>query len=145
MFLIPYRWFWTTSPLTEDEVKRRISAHVDLKSPYDSFGLYDHKYGGTVTPKGFSLKRRWPNRSRITIQVERHETGSRVGVMIEGPEVIGLFFWLPVSVAFATVRKGYLAGAASLAASVLMCFVYCFYQRGLLKDLQRMLCGAPSL
>jgi hypothetical protein len=145
MLLIPYRWFRITSPLTEDEAKRRISAHVDLTSPYGFFGIYDHKYGGTVTPKGFSLKRRWPNRSTISIQVEWHETGSRVGVRIEGPEVISLFLWLPLTVAFATVRKGYLAGAASLAASVLMCFVYCFYQGSLLKDLERMLSGAPSL
>jgi hypothetical protein len=145
MFLIPYRWFWITSPLREDEVKRLISAHVDLTSPYDSFGIYDHKYGGTVTPKGFSLKRRWPNRSRITIQVEWHETGSRVGVMIAAPEFVGFLVLLPVTVAVATVQRGYLAGAAALAGSLLMCLAYSFHEGGLLKDLQQMLAGAPSL
>src|SRR5579872_5920689 len=145
MFLIPYRWLWITSPLTEDEVKRRISAHVDLTSPYDSFGLFNHKYGGRVTPKGFRLKRRWPSRSRISIQVEWHETGSRVGVMLAAPELVGFLVFLPVAVGVETARRGYLAGAASLAGSVLICFGYCFYQRSLMNDLQRMLAGAPSL
>jgi hypothetical protein len=145
MFVIPYRWFWITSPLTEDEVKRRISAHVDLTSPYDFFAIYDHKYGGTVTPKGFALKRRWRNRSTISVQVEWHEAGSQVGVRVATPEFVGVLVCLPLVVAVVTVKIGYFAGAAAIAGGILMCLAYCFAQRSLIKDLQRMLSGAPSL
>jgi len=114
MLLIPYRRFWITSSLTEDEVERRISAHVDLTLPYGFFAIYDHKYGGSVSPKGFSLKRGGHYRATISIEVEWHETGSRVGVIIAAPEFAGLLVLIPVVVAVATAQLGYLAGAPSL-------------------------------
>jgi hypothetical protein len=146
MFLIPYRWLWITSPLTEDEAKRRISAHVDLTSPHHFFAIYSHKYGGSATAKGFSLNRHWLNpRSTISIKVEWHEIGSRVGVRTTAPNLWVFLITLPFYVAFLTVHTRYLIGASAVAAGGLMCLWYFFEQRSLIKDLQRMLANTPYL
>ncbi|HLK22473.1 MAG TPA: hypothetical protein VKT81_26185 [Bryobacteraceae bacterium] len=143
--LIPYRWLWITSPLSEEEVKRRISAHVDLKSPCDSFAIYDHKYGGSVTREGFMLKRKWRTRTTINIRAEWDEAGSRVGVKINTPVFVGFLAILPLAAAELTIEQGYRAAIAAAAVGALMCSTYWFEQRTLLRDLDRMLAGEPSL
>ncbi len=68
-----------------------------------------------------------------------------VGVMIAAPEFMGFLVCLPLIAAVLTVQMGYLAGAAAAAGSVVTCLGYFFEQGRLVKDLQRMLSGAPSL
>src|SRR5580704_18799389 len=92
MFLVPYDRLQLPSPLAVEEVKRRISANVDLTRPLYFLSNYSREYGGRATPSGFVLKRQWPHlRSRIGITVGPQGSGSVVGITI----IVRSFFVLP--------------------------------------------------
>src|ERR1017187_7144810 len=146
MFLIPYDRLSIPSSCTVEEVKRRISAYVDTTSPNHFWSNWSHEYGGRITPAGFVLSRPWPHLySRIGISVAPRETGSVVSVTI----IVPRFLIFPIVLAiFLVVPPGqsrYVVCANVVGAYLLMYLLYFSEKKSLIRDLQRMLAGEPSL
>jgi hypothetical protein len=146
MFLIPYDRLSTPLPLAVDEVERRISAHVDTTSPNYFWSNWSDRYGGRITRAGFVLLRTWPHLYfRIGIRVVPQEAGSLISVAICVPSLLIFPIVLATFLAYPTGQNRYVACANVVGICLLMCLFYFLEKRSLIRDLQRMLAGEPSL